>query len=149
MAMATIDDIRALIGIREGETFDDKLNANNAKLIDELAKLDAKLGIEDGQSLNDVLDAKLGIEEGETFDDKLNAKLETFGETFDDKLNAKLIDELDAKLDAKFDAKLGIGVGNSVNLPNMEREVHDLFSTSPDAILGSVTSNVVGMGTPQ
>jgi hypothetical protein len=85
------------------------------------AKLDAKLGIEDGQSLNDVLDAKLdaklGIGEGETFDDKLNAN------------NAKPID----MLGAKFDAKLGIGDGISVNLPKMERQLHALKSVVPDA----------------
>jgi hypothetical protein len=105
-----------------------------SKLIKQgFGELNAKLGIEDGQSLNDVLHAKLGIEDGQSLKNVLDAN------------NAKLIDELDAK----FDVKLGIGDGNSVNLPNMERELHDLFSTSPDAFLGSVASNVVGMGTPQ
>jgi hypothetical protein len=78
--------------------------------------------------LDAKFDAKIGIRQGETFNDKLNAN------------NAKLID--------MFDAKLGIGDGNSVNLPKMERQLHALKSVVPDAVLRGVAPNVVGMGAP-
>jgi hypothetical protein len=47
-----------------------------------------------------------------------------------------------------LEAKLGLGDGQSVNLPKMERQLNDLISVVPGAALRGLTKNVVGMGTP-
>jgi hypothetical protein len=49
-----------------------------------------------------------------------------------------------------LDAKLGLGDGQSVNLPKMERQLHNLTSSVvvPDAALRGLANNVVGMDIP-
>jgi hypothetical protein len=87
--------LNAKLGINEGETLEDKLSD----------MLKAKLGIVE------TLDTRLGIEEDETQDVKLN-----------DMLNAKL----GLRVGQTLDAKLGLEKHGRVDLPNIERQMKQL-----------------------
>ena len=56
------------------------------------------------------------------------------GQVFEDKMNQV------------FEDKLQIAEGESVNLPNVERQVGLLLGATPDAILQPLSQNVVGRG---
>ena len=81
--------------------------------------LDEKLGLADGETLDEKLDKKLGLAEGETLDEKLG---KLFGE------------------------KLGVTEGKAVDSPKMERQVKNLMQSNPDAVLRDMVPFVVGRG---
>jgi uncharacterized FlgJ-related protein len=76
------------------------------------------------------------------------ASIDEIRELLNDVFDAKLGIGDGQSLNDVFDAKLSIRDGNSVNLPKMERQLQDLTSVVPDAVLRGVASNDVGMGTP-
>ena len=94
-------------------------------------------------TLRTLLEDKLGLRESETLTDKMN---QVVTQVFEDKLGLRESETLTDKMNQVFEDKLQIGEGDSVNLPNVERQVGLLLGATPDAILQPLSQNVVGRG---